>query len=396
MAHCLLEHGHEVTMVCGSFSGNKTGLKGNYVNGFRRGLVNGLDIIEFDLAYSNSDTLLSRTWTFFKYVFRSLKIIFFERYDLVFATTTPLTAGIPGIIARWLRNKPFVFEVRDLWPELPKAMGVIKNPLILYLMSILEWLSYHSANHLIALSPGITNGIENRGIKSDLISMIPNGCDLNIFDAEINLLRPDSIQPNDFIAIFAGTHGVANGLNNILDVAAELCLRKRNDIKIILIGDGKLKRSLIARADKDRLENIIFMDPINKKGILSLMSKSDLGLQILSNIPAFYYGTSPNKFFDYISAGMPVLTNYPGWIADIILANDIGFVVPPDNPIKFANVLEKAADNRNNLKIKGLNAKQLAFKDFNRKEQASHWVKIMEQTHKKHVKKRIKYGNTGS
>ena len=100
-----------------------------------------------------------------------MKLVFTEKYDLVFATTTPLTAGIPGIVARWLRNKPFIFEVRDLWPELPKAMGVITNPFILGLMSMLEWVSYHSAHHVIALSPGIAKGIEKRGIAWDKISL---------------------------------------------------------------------------------------------------------------------------------------------------------------------------------------------------------------------------------
>lgn len=103
-----------------------------------------------------------------------------EEYDLVFATTTPLTAGIPGIFARWLRGKAFVFEVRDLWPELPKAMGVITNPVVLGMMSVLEWLSYRSAHRLIGLSPGIVEGIERLGVPAHLVEMVPNGCDLDI------------------------------------------------------------------------------------------------------------------------------------------------------------------------------------------------------------------------
>ena len=143
------------------------------MNGQRRGLVDGIDVIELELAYANADGLIRRTTTFFKYVVRGLRLVFTEKYDLVFATTTPLTAGIPGIVARWLRNKPFIFEVRDLWPELPKAMGVITNPLIISLMSLLEWLSYHSAHHVIALSPGIAKGIAKRGVGLNKISLVP-------------------------------------------------------------------------------------------------------------------------------------------------------------------------------------------------------------------------------
>ena len=108
------------------------------------------------------------------------------------------------------------------------------------------------------------------------------------------------------------------------------------------------------------------------------MSATDLGLQILADIPAFYYGTSPNKFFDYISAGLPVLNNYPGWLSDIIRENNCGFCVPPKNPIAFADALEKAANDPSSLTIKGINAKKLAIENFDRKIQASNWVDVVE------------------
>ena len=254
MAQCLVERGHEVTMVCGSHLLSNTGLDSHFLNGQRRGLVNGIEVVEFDLTYSNSDSFLKRISVFFKYVFRALILVFTEKYDLVFATTTPLTTSIPGIAARWLRAKPFIFEVRDLWPELPKAMGVIKNPLILYMMSILEWASYHSANHLIALSPGIAKGIQKRGIKPESVTLIPNGCDLDIFNDRAKKWRPKGIKNNDLLVLFAGSHGPANGLNSVLDVAAELKHRGRHDIKFLLVGDGKLKPTLMSRASNEQLD----------------------------------------------------------------------------------------------------------------------------------------------
>ena len=142
-------------------------------------------------------------------------------------------AGIPGIFARWLRGKPFVFEVRDLWPELPKAMGVIRNPLILGAMSMLEWLSYRSAHRLVGLSPGIVDGISAIGVSRERISLVPNGCDLEIFAGTVSPWRPPEIGSSDLMAVFAGTHGVANGLDAVLDAAAELHRRKRDDIKLL-------------------------------------------------------------------------------------------------------------------------------------------------------------------
>lgn len=362
-------------MVCGSYGVGVTGLENEFHKGRRRGQVDGIDVIEFDLSYSNSDGLLKRAWTFLKFAFGSVGLTLREPYDLAFATTTPLTAGIPGMSARWLRRKPFVFEVRDLWPELPREMGVIKNPIVLWALSMLEWGSYRSAHRTVALSPGIAKGIARRGVKAERIEMVPNGCDIGIFqDSNILKWRPEGVSRTDLMAIFTGSHGQANGLDAVLDMASELKLRGRTDIKLVLVGDGKLKAQLVERATAEGLDNVVFHPPVSKTKLAGLMASADVGMQCLANIPAFYYGTSPNKFFDYISAGIPVVNNYPGWLADLINEHDCGFAVPPDDAAKFADALEMAADNRENLKQKGANAFGLAQAQFNRADLADKWV----------------------
>ncbi|AKX52901.1 glycosyltransferase family 4 protein [Thiopseudomonas alkaliphila] len=366
MAQALIKNGHQVTMVCGSFGAGQTGLAQPFIKGMRRGVVDGIDIIEFELPYSNSLSFLQRAKLFLSFAFKSIKVALTEKYDVVFATTTPLTAGIPGIAAKWLKRKPFVFEVRDLWPELPKAMGVIKNPVILSLMSALEWVSYRSADRLVGLSPGIVQGITKRGVAPEKVALIPNGCDLNIFSGEHQAWRPEQVVESDLMAIFTGTHGLANGLGAVIDTAIELKKRQRDDIKLVLIGDGMQKKGLQERAQKLELDNVVFHDPVNKEKLAGLMASADLGLQLLANIPAFYYGTSPNKFFDYIAAGLPVLNNYPGWLAEMIQEKQCGFAVPPESPKLFADALEQAADNRYELKNMGIRAQALARESFDR------------------------------
>lgn len=374
MAQGLIRAGHDVTIVCGSRSGGVTGLTSDFVRGRREGNTDGINIIEFNLAYSNSDSLLKRTSTFLKFAFKSVHIALSYKYDLLFATTTPLTAGIPGIFARWLRGKPFVFEVRDLWPELPKEMGVIKNPAILAAMSALEWCSYHSAHRCIGLSPGIVEGIKKRGVDASKVELVPNGCDLDIFSEVSAAERPKEIPSNNLMAIFAGTHGLANGLDSVLNAAYELKKRGRLDITIVFVGDGKLKPTLQKRAQDENLNNVVFLEPVNKDKVAELLQNSDVGLQVLSNIPAFYYGTSPNKFFDYISAGLPVINNYPGWLADMINDNNCGYAIPPDDASAFADALESAADNNEKLTLMGRNSKALAIKSFDRIDLATKWV----------------------
>lgn len=378
MAQALVRSGHVVTMVCGSSVQGQSGLMGPYENGKRRGMVNGVEVIEFNLDYSNHMTLLTRARVFLKFAIDSIWVALREPADVVFATTTPLTAGIPGIFSRWIRRKPFVFEVRDLWPELPKAMEVITNPLILGVMSALEWLSYHSANRLIGLSPGIVEGITKRGIPRDRIELIPNGCDFGIFGTPVTSWRPKGVRAEDFMAIFTGAHGVANGLDAVLDVANELKKRKRPDIKLVFVGDGKLKPSLLTRAQSEGLDNVIFQSPVPKNELAGLMESADIGLQILANIPAFYYGTSPNKFFDYVASGLPVLCNYPGWIAELIDEFNCGFSVPPEDRSAFADALIRAADSRGLLEGQGLNALKLAKGRFARSELSRVFVEWLE------------------
>ncbi len=381
MSQALTRAGHEVTMVCGSYHGGVSGLAGPFEKGVRKGWVDGIRVIEFELSYSNYQGLLKRSLVFMKFALRSIGVALAEPYDLLFATSTPLTAGIPGIFARWLRKKKFVFEVRDLWPELPRAMGVVTNPAVLGLMSILEWCSYRSAASCIGLSPGIAEGIRRRAGKNRPVAMIPNGCDFELFDREdIGPVRPDGVGKDDFMAIFTGAHGIANGLDAVLDAAYVLKKQGRNDIKLVFIGDGKLKPALVRRAADQELDNCIFLDPVPKLELLGYMKGADMGLMILANVPAFYFGTSPNKFFDYLAMGLPVLNNYPGWLANMIQEHECGYAVEPDNPEAFAMALADAAANGKRLEKMGENAWKLGKTRFDRKALAREFVTWLEKT----------------
>jgi glycosyltransferase involved in cell wall biosynthesis len=377
----LLASGHRVTMVCGSAVLSKSGLDGPFIDGRRDGCVDGIQVIELELPYSNYDGFFRRVWTFLRFAFRSMGLALTLEYDLVFATSTPLTAAVPGICARWLRRKPFVFEVRDLWPELPRAMGVIRNPLVLLMMDWLEFLAYHSADYCVALSPGIAQGIVGRGIEESRVIIAPNGCDLNLFSpGAMPLPEIPHLPPEAFVATFTGAHGAANGLEIVLGVAAELRRRGRDDIILLFIGDGKEKPRLVARARREELNNCIFLDPLPKKLLAQfLCRRANVGLMVLANVPAFYYGTSPNKFFDYLASSLPILVNYPGWMAEMITREDAGVVVPPEDPVAFADALVQLADNKTLTVQMGRKGRGLAEREFVRENLAARCVLTMEK-----------------
>jgi glycosyltransferase involved in cell wall biosynthesis len=381
-ARALVARGHQVTMVCGRSERSALDLPWDARRGWHQGWVEGIDVIALPLSYSNRDSLTRRVQVFLGFAWRSIGVALRHDYDLLFATSTPLTAALPGIAMKLLRRgKPFVFEVRDLWPELPRALGM-KNPILLGGMSALEWLGYRCADACIGLSPGIVDGIRKRVRRDQRIEMIPNGCDLNLFTPEKRggLALP-GIGPGDFVAGFTGAHGIANGLDAVLDAAAELKRRSRHDIKVVLIGDGKCKDALVARAQKDELDNCLFFPPMKKTEIARITASFDCGLQILADVPAFYYGTSPNKFFDYISAGVPVVNNYPGWLADYLMRHRCGLAVPPRNAAALADALCLMADRREESQQAGARARRLAESEFDRVRLAQRFVDLLIQVH---------------
>ena len=374
-AKMLLKHGHEVTVVCGNYWIADTGLRGEFKNNIRQGIVDGIIVKEIDLTYSNRDSFFTRAIKFLQFSWMGIKIVIKNDYDICFASSTPLTAGIPAIIAKIFFKKPFIFEVRDLWPELPIAMGVIKNKIIIKLLEFLEETLYNLSSACIGLSPGIVEGIKKKVPNKNVI-MIPNGCDFELISKSFT---DSSGKDRIFKAVFTGAHGYANNLNTVLDVAKVLLRRNENKIIIEFIGDGALKDILKKRKEEENLVNCRFLDPKPKKVLFKYLHKeANIGLMILDNIPAFYYGTSPNKFFDYIALGLPVINNYPGWVSDMIRENNCGIPVEANNPEAFADALVSLKNDNQLLSTMGNNAKTLAKKHFDRQKLSKKFVKFIE------------------
>lgn len=373
-ARALVARGHRVTMVCGAHAQSGLTLPWDARAGWSRGPVDGVDVISLPLAYSNRDGLLKRGITFCRFAWRSVALALTEPCDLVFATSTPLTAALPGLAARWLRGKPFLFEVRDLWPELPRALGV-RNPVLLGAMSLLEWAAYRGADACIGLSPGIAAGIARRAPHGRRIAQIPNGSDLELFHPRRRApLDLPGVGPDDFVAGFTGAHGPANGLEALLDVARELRRRGDRRVKLAFIGDGKEKDRLRAAAVRDGLDNCLFFDPIPKHRLGAVTASLGCGLMVLKDVPAFYDGTSPNKFFDYAAAGLPIVNNYPGWLAGLIQEAGAGIVVRPGDAAAFADALQRLAADPAVCRTMGAAARALAERRFARADLATRFV----------------------
>lgn len=375
----LVDRGHEVTVVTATAAMATTGLEGPFVRGRREGMVEGIRVIELTGLYSNYQSVWQRTFEFASFTLRSMRYALTEDYDLVYCKTVPLTLALPGIVGRLLRRKPFVFDVGDLWPAIPKAMGV-RNPLLLGAMSALEWAGYHAADLNIAVAPGIVGGIRDRGIPDERIVFIPNGAELDLFVPRAeDEPRPTipGVGPDECVAVYAGKHGRANGLEVVVEAARRLAELGRNDIRVVLIGDGACKPALVEQGKG--LSTLLFLDPMPKVELAKLMHRVDIGIQCFVDIEIIFDTSAPNKFFDYISAGLPVIINYPGWTADLILSEEVGRPVPPRDPEAMAAAIVWLADHPDEARAMGRRGRQLAERRFDRLRFADQAVDLFEQ-----------------
>jgi glycosyltransferase involved in cell wall biosynthesis len=261
-------------------------------------------------------------------------------------------------------------------------MGVLKNKWVIRLLELLEHRAYRDAHGLVALAPGIGAAIERHGIPSSRIALIPNACDLDLFHP-VPAKQKDRIpghRGSPFVAAFCGAHGKANGLEAVLDAARCLIDQGEREIELLFIGTGSEKEALIRRARDEGLDNCRFLDLQPKTQLAGWLPHVDVGLMILANVPAFYYGTSPNKFFDYIAAGLPVVVNYPGWLATLIVQHECGMVVPPGDPRAFAQALRELKENPTRVREMGIHSRTLAEQEFSRESLASRFVAFLEQT----------------
>lgn len=378
MAQCLIDAGHKVSMVTGVSEATKEVFK--TTSRVEKIDIDGIDVYCIAEPYSNKMGFWRRVLAFQRFANRSADVATATGADLVFATSTPLTVGIPGMKAARRLKAPFVFEVRDLWPEMPIAMGIIKNPLIKWYTRRMERNIYAAASRMIALSPGMVEGVVKVGYPAEKITMIPNSCDLDLFRPDPTPLDdPRFGPPGDFRLVFTGAHGRANGLDAVLDAAAELVRRGEKGIRFCFIGQGSERDRLVQRSRDEGTDRMISWQTfVPKEELARLLPRMDAGMMILANHPGFYYGTSPNKFFDYISCGIPVLNNYPGWVAGMLEKYRCGVVVPPGDAKAFADACVWMRDHRDECEAMGPRGRALAEAEFDRKRLGREFVKWLE------------------
>lgn len=294
----------------------------------------GVHVHWLPVRYANQMGLLERMRAFVKFALRAVPRAIAIAPEIVFATSTPLTIAVPGIAASRWHRVPLVFEVRDLWPTVPIAMGALKNPGVRAAARLLEWIAYRSSTRIVALSPGMAEGIEGSGFPPSRITVIPNGCDLDHFDPGSDAgprFRDEHPELGTGpLVLYAGTLGKANGVGYLAEVASVLRDRAP-DARIVVIGKGAEEDDVRTLATElgvlDR--NFFMYPPMAKKDVAAAFASADVVTSVFVDLPELE-ANSANKFFDGLAAGRPVAVNYGGWQADLLEESGAGFVLDRD------------------------------------------------------------------
>ncbi|MGZ5409695.1 MAG: glycosyltransferase family 4 protein [Aeromicrobium sp.] len=303
--------------------------------------------------------------------------------DVVFATSTPLTIAIPGVLARRGRRSPMVFEVRDLWPEVPIAMGVLRHPLLKWAAHKLELFAYRNSDAVIALSPGMADGVAKLGVPRDRISVAPNACDNSRFDvpAEVGqAFRDERPWLGDRpLVVYAGSLSRANGVGYLAQLAHEV-QGLDSEIRFLVVGGGGEPEAVTELAKEFGVlnKNFFMEGPRAKSSMPALLSAATLATSLFIPVKALE-ANSANKFFDALAAGKPIAINYGGWQAGLIKDNELGIVMDPTDFPTSAESLVTLLRSEPRLEKARKNARRLADGEFDRDRLTAIVLEVLEE-----------------
>jgi len=322
-------------------------------------------------------SFVHRVFAFFSFMVSSFWLgLGVREVDLVWGTSPPIFQGATALLLARLKRVPFLFEVRDLWPAFAVAVGVLRARPLIRLTEWLERTLYRRADRVVVNSPGFIDHVRSRGARS--VALVPNGADPDMFDPGIDgsRFRQEHGLNGRFIALYAGAHGLSNDLGVVLEAAREL--GDRPDLQIVLLGDGKDKARLEAQAEAWGLKNLRFLPPVPKNRMREALAAAGACIAILKPVEA-YRTVYPNKVFDYLAAGRPVVLAMEGVIREVVEAAGAGISVPPGDPAALAAALRTLAGDPEKARAMGLRGRAYVEKHFDRAQLAGKLVRIVEE-----------------
>ncbi|HLE73702.1 MAG TPA: glycosyltransferase family 4 protein [Anaerolineales bacterium] len=376
-ARHLASRGQRVTVIASSVS---------YLTGKERGAVQeeaaqvpGVRVLRAATYRGLHRSFVHRLLSFFTFTLSSFFIgLSVKDVDLVWGTTPPIFQALTAWLLARLKRVPFLLEVRDLWPAFAVEVGVLRNPALIRASEWLESFLYRHADQLVVNSPGFVDHVQARGGRQ--IAVVPNGADAAMFDPQANgaeFRKQYGLPADAFVVVYAGAHGLSNDLGVVLQ-AAEL-LKTEEKFLIVLVGDGKDKPALQAQAADLKLDNVRFVPPLPKTQMSEALAAADACLAILKPIQ-LYATVYPNKVFDYMAAGRPVLLAIDGVMRKVVEDGGAGVFVPPGDPQALAQAMTQLADDPAKARSLGRAGRATLQAHFDRTQLAKQILRVIQET----------------
>ena len=364
--------GHDVTVVTTVYA--KSDIKADrfidtqYHNGIRVKVIN--------LGVDNRQAVPRRILGFIAYALVSSWYAIRLPADVVVASSGPITVGIPGLVARYLRRRRLVFETRDLWPEGAIELGIIRNRTVKRMAYLLEKACYRASTCIVALSPGMKENIEQRSAHPRVFS-VTNSANLALFGSPMPFNGYGKLDRKRY-AIYSGNIGEVNNAWWMYHAASILKDMGRDDIVILMVGEGQQKEAILEEARRNGISNLLFFDLMPKTELVALVQHALVSLVPLKGTPVLDT-SSPNKFFESLAAGVPVIQTTNGWMRDFIERHVVGFTVDPERPQALADLLIKLWDDGEAVMRLSSNAASTAATHFDKRRLAADMLAALER-----------------
>jgi len=378
MARRVVAAGHRVSMIT---SNRETATH----FGWHTTQEAGIEVHWLPVAYSNRMSYPKRIWAFVRFAFASARRAASIQGDVIFATSTPLTVAIPALYASWRQNIPMVFEVRDMWPAVPIAMGAFRNPMLVWLARLLEKTTYQRSAHIVALAPGMKDDVVATGIPTKKVTVIPNGCDIDVFGKtptkKIGPREKHGWLTGRKLVVFTGTLGKANGVSYMARVA--VCVKAIDpEIRFVVVGDGADSLAVRKTAEQGGvLDLTFFMFPsLPKHEAAQWVRSADMVMCLFTGPQAIWKDAVQNKFFDAVAAGKPTASNFEGFQSLVAVEHGIGVILDSEDAAVAAKQLVETLNNAQWLEGVESRSRVLAEGEFSRDHLAQRLLTVLANT----------------
>ncbi|CAM2067067.1 Glycosyltransferase family 4 protein [Sulfidibacter corallicola] len=375
------KRGHQVTVVTSVYDKSDLDeLLGTHrrKRGWVRHLeVEGIRLVVLAIPISNRQSFSRRIASFLCYALLSCWFALRLPADLVIASSGPITVGLPALVARLVRRRRLVFECRDLWPEGAIALGALRNPLLTVPAFGLARACYRAASLVVTLSRDMADHLRGR-FAVDRLAVVPNGVDLQAFaDSESPAPAPSWLGDRQ-VLLYTGNLGPTNG-----SALIETCARRLEELGetrflLVLLGEGPARASLQRLAED--LDTLVVLGPRPKREVVFWLRRALAALVPLADAPILAT-SSPNKLFEALAAGVPVIQTTDGWIAELLADHRCGYTVPPQDPDAVIEALRRLADDPEARRAAGRRARTLAREQFDLEKLADRYLASLHEAY---------------